>query len=393
MPDSLTKSHGASATHARREDPAVAFFRELLSRADIRINGDRPWDIRVHDSRFFGQALSRGASLAIAEAYMQGCWDCPRLDQMLTRAMQANVHRHIRQFGTWHLMKTYLAAKLYNRQCPKRAFTVGEAHYDIGNDLYERMLDSHMMYSCAYWPEADNLEDAQRAKLDLICRKLELRPGMRLLDIGCGWGGLAAFAARHYGAEVVGITISREQQKLAQARVEGLPVRIDLVDYRSLTGEFDRIVSVGMFEHVGHRNYRTYFKTAQRLLADDGLFLLHTIGNEQVRQGIDPFLEKYIFPNGEIPTRNQINHSSSGLLRLEDWHNFGPDYDRTLMAWWQRFEQAWPELEPHYGEGHFYRMWKYYLHCCAAYFRSRHGQLWQLVYTQPGSTREYRSLR
>jgi cyclopropane-fatty-acyl-phospholipid synthase len=389
----MAKNQHQLTTKSRRRDPALVFFEELLATADIRINGDRPWDLRVHNSAFFSRAISSGASLAVGEAYLQGWWDSPQLDQLLTRILSGQLHRKVRLFSTPHLLQTWVAAKLINRQCPKRAFAVGEVHYDIGNDLYERMLDSRMIYSCGYWARADNLEDAQTHKLDLICRKLELAPGMRLLDIGCGWGGLAEFAARNYGVEVVGITISREQQRLARERVAGLPVDIQLIDYRSLTGSFDRIVSVGMFEHVGHKNYRTYFETAHSLLAKDGLFLLHTIGNERDRQGIDPFIEKYIFPNGEIPTRHNINNASLDLLRLEDWHNFGPDYDRTLMAWWHNFDHAWPELEDKYDQNHFYRMWKYYLMSCAAYFRARQGQLWQLVYSQPESIREYRSLR
>lgn len=369
------------------------FFAQLLAQADIRINGDRPWDIRVHNPAVFSRSLSYGGSLGFAEAYLQGWWDTDQLDELITRALNANLHRQIPKLGRLALLKALLSAAILNKQNPQRAFEVGRAHYDIGNDLYRRMLDSRMIYSCGYWAQANNLEDAQYQKLDLICRKLELAPGMRLLDIGCGWGGLAEFAARHYGVDVVGITISREQQAMARERCAGLPVDIRLIDYRALGGTFDRIVSVGMFEHVGQKNYHTYFDTVRRLLTDDGLFLLHTIGADRSQQEVDPFLEKYIFPNGEIPSRRAINENSLNLLRLEDWHNFGPDYDRTLMAWWHNFDTAWPELEDRYDQGHFYRMWKYYLLCCAGYFRSRKGQLWQLVYSKRESMREYRSLR
>lgn len=382
-----------SETVPHKRTAAEDFFIKLAAEADIRINGDRPWDIRVYDPSFLSRALSSGAPLAFAEAYMDGLWDCERIDEMMTRVLQAHLEKKLRKFGTLELLKAYLSASVINKQDPNRAFRVGEVHYDIGNDLYRRMLDSRMIYSCGYWPNASNLEEAQYQKLDLICRKLKLEPGMTLLDIGCGWGGLAEFAARHYGAHVTGITISKEQQKLAQKHCEGLPVEIKLIDYRALEGQFDRIVSVGMFEHVGHKNYRTYFEAVTHLLADEGLFLLHTIGTDRQQNGVDPFIEKYIFPNGEIPCRRLINDSSLGLLRLEDWHNFGPDYDRTLMAWWENFEKAWPELEGEYGKGNFYRMWKYYLLSCAAYFRSREGQLWQIVYSKADSNREYRSLR
>lgn len=372
---------------------AEEFFSKLAAEAGIQVNGDKPWDIQVYNPSFLSRVLSSGAPLAFAEAYMDGLWDCERIDQMMTRVLQAHIPRKLRKFGTFELLKAYLSATVINKQDPNRAFKVGEVHYDIGNDLYRRMLDSRMIYSCGYWANATNLEEAQYQKLDLICRKLKLEPGMTLLDIGCGWGGLAEFAARHYGVKVTGITISKEQQALAQAHCEGLPVEIKLIDYRALEGQFDRIVSVGMFEHVGRKNYRTYFETACRLLADEGLFLLHTIGTDREQNGVDPFIEKYIFPNGEIPCRRLVNDNSLGLFRLEDWHNFGPDYDRTLMAWWENFEQAWPELEPEYGKGNFYRMWKYYVLSCAAYFRSREGQLWQIVYSKTDSHQEYRSLR
>ena len=386
-------SDPTSSTQLPEHSAIQQLVEELLAKADVRINGDRPWDIQVHNPALYARITRAGAPLAFGEAYMEGWWDCEQLDELMARILQSQVNRQIKKLGTWQLIKAYLSATVINKQDPNRAFEVGEVHYDIGNDLYRRMLDARMIYSCGYWAQADNLEDAQYQKLDLICRKLELRPGMTLLDIGCGWGGLAEFAARHYGARVTGVTISREQQKLAQEYCAGLPVDIRLEDYRALVGKFERIVSVGMFEHVGHKNYRTYFETAHRLLADNGLFLLHTIGNEREHTNTDPFIDKYIFPNGEIPSRRRINEASLALLRLEDWHNFGQDYDRTLMAWWHNFDHAWPDLKAKYDHNHFYRMWKYYLLSCAGYFRSREGQLWQLVFSKPGTRREYRSIR
>jgi cyclopropane-fatty-acyl-phospholipid synthase len=229
-------------------------------------------------------------------------------------------------------------------------------------------------------------------KLDLICRKLQLRPGEKLLEIGCGWGGLARHAAQHYGVEVVGITVSREQQSLARERCAGLPVDIRLMDYRDLEGKFDKLVSVGMFEHVGPKNYPAYFDAAFRLMEDDGLFLLHTIGIDETSSTTDPWIDKYIFPNGKLPSAAEIAAALDGRFLIEDWHNFGQDYDRTLMAWWERFDAAWPNLEARYGQ-RFYRMWKYYLLCCAGFFRSRQGQLWQLVLSKRGRREVYRSVR
>lgn len=366
-------------------------FQSLLDHAGIEINGDRDWDIQVYNQELYYRLLSQG-SIGFAEAYMDGWWDCRRLDQMLTRILAADINKKLIGLARLKFITHLCWHAITNPQTESRAFEVGEVHYNIGNDLYQRMLDPTMSYSCGYWTNAEDLGQAQKHKLDLICRKLQLEPGMTLLDIGCGWGGLAEYAARHYKVKVTGITISSEQKKLAEQRVAGLPVDIQLIDYRSLEGRFDRIASVGMFEHVGPKNYRTYFHTVRRLLEPDGLFLLHTIGEERTGNAPDPFLNKYIFPNGKVASRKHLNDASTELLRLEDWHNFGPDYDRTLMAWAANFESSWPELKSKYTE-RFYRMWRYYLYSCAGFFRSRKGQLWQVVYAHPERKAEYRSLR
>ncbi len=191
---------------------------------------------------------------------------------------------------------------------------------------------------------------------------------------------------------MVGITISKEQQKLARARCEGLPVSIELMDYRDLTEQYDKIVSVGMFEHVGPKNYAVYFDTAHRALEDDGLFLLHTIGNSATSPKTDSWIDKTIFPNGKLPSASEIASTLERRFLIGDWHNFGPDYDHTLMVWWKNFEIAWPFLQAKYGE-RFYRMWKYYLMSCAGFFRSRQRQLWQRVLSKPERGSAYRSVR
>lgn len=379
-----------AASH-RYKTPPPDLFVSLLSTVDIRINGDRPWDIRVHDPRLYKRVL-RDGSLGLGEAYMDSWWDCDRLDDLFARLLGADIKKRLPGLARVKLAMFALAYRLINFQSVGRAFDVGERHYDIGNDLYLKMLDPQMLYSCGYWANATTLEQAQKDKLDLVCKKLELEPGMKVLDIGCGWGGMAAHAAKHFGVEVTGITVSREQKKLGEELVCGLPVSIELADYRSLTGRYDRIVSIGMFEHVGGKNYRTYFNKAAELLDNDGIFLLQTIGGENTDPTPDPFLNRYIFPNGKIPSRREINDASLGLLRLEDWHNFGPDYDRTLMAWDANVRRAWPELGGAYDR-RFQRMWHYYLSCCAGLFRCRQAQLWQLVFTKPDSQREYRSHR
>ncbi|NLG74856.1 MAG: cyclopropane fatty acyl phospholipid synthase [Xanthomonadaceae bacterium] len=354
-------------------------FESLLAGTGITVNGSNPWDIRVHDPAFYRRVLWKG-SLGVGESYMDGLWDCDQIDEMLFRAFRAAAERKVRSI---HKVLMAAQSSIVNPQSPRRAFKVGEQHYDIGDDLYERMLDSRMIYSCAYWKNADDLASAQEAKLDLVCRKLDLKPGMHVLDIGCGWGGAAQFAAERYGVQVTGITISKNQAASATERCRNLPVKILLQDYRSLEGKFDRIYSIGMFEHVGLRNYRTYFEHARRLLADDGLFLLHTIGSNTSERANDPWIERYIFPNSLLPSIKQIAEAVEQHFVVEDWHAFGPYYDRTLMSWYERFRASWPELASKYGE-RFRRMWEFWLLSSAAAFRSRRTQLWQILLSPRG---------
>ena len=387
----MNSSDLGSLTEARENLEPPAVLRDLADRAGVRFNGDAPWDIQVHDADVYSRILTRG-SLGFGEGYMDELWDSQALDELFERLLSFDVDDKLAGWARVRLLGELLRQRLFNLQSPKRAFQVGQQHYDIGNDVFEAMLDSSMSYSCAFWQNAGTLEQAQANKLDMICRKLELKPGEALLEIGCGWGGLAHHAAREYGVEVVGVTVSREQQKLAQQRCEGLPVRIELMDYRKLQGQFDKVVSVGMFEHVGPKNFASYFGTVQRLLKDEGLFLLHTIGSHKTSRMADAWIDKYIFPNGKLPSAAEIASAVDGRFLIEDWHNFGQDYDRTLMAWWERFDGAWPRLEGKYGR-RFYRMWKYYLLCCAGFFRSRRGQLWQLVLSKRARKQMYRSVR
>jgi cyclopropane-fatty-acyl-phospholipid synthase len=344
--------------------------------------------VSVHDERFYSRVLADG-SLGVGESYMDGWWDSPRIDELMTRAMRAAVDARLPSLReAWLALKS----KLVNLQAPRRAFRVGAHHYDVGDDLYARMLDPRMIYSCAYWRGATDLAAAQEAKLDLVCRKLGLVAGMRVLDIGCGWGGAAEFAARRYGVEVTGVTVSRNQAAAALERCRGLPVTIRYDDYRSLDGRYDRIWSLGMFEHVGSRNHRRYLEKVRELLAPDGLFLLHTIGNRTTQKANDPWIERYIFPNSLIPSRLQIDTALERLWVVEDWHEFGVDYDRTLLAWSHNFEHAWPELAARYGE-RFHRMWHYWLMVSAASFRARNSQLWQIVLSPSGVPGGYREVR
>lgn len=349
----------------------------ILESAGITLDGPHPWDIQVHDERMFTRVLREG-SLGLGESYMDGWWDCERIDEMVTRLLRSGLGA--RAEGFWAHLTYALQATFTNLQSKTRAFMVGKQHYDLGNDLFQHMLDETMCYSCGYWKQAHTLHGAQIAKLDLIARKLRLAPGMHVLDIGCGWGSFSEYAARHYGCTVTGITISKAQAEFARTRCEGLPVEILLEDYRELSGRFDRVVSIGMFEHVGQKNYATYFSKIKTLLADKGLFLLHTIGTNTSHIGADPWLNKYIFPNGVLPSIAQLIKPTEPLFVMEDWQNFGPDYDKTLMAWHERFEAEWPVLKEKYNE-RTYRMFRYYLLICAATFRARTTQLWQIVFS------------
>ena len=361
-----------------------AHFERLADTADIRINGDRPWDIQVHDERMYQRILAHG-TLGLGEAYMDGWWDCEALDELVYHAQTSDLISHLMSPTT---MLRIAQAKVMNLQSKNRAFEIGERHYDIGNDLYSRMLDARMIYSCGYWSPVsgavDTLDAAQEAKLTLIANKLGLEPGMRILDIGCGWGGAAQFMAERYDCEVLGVTVSREQAELARQRCAGLPIEIRLQDYRELDEPFDRVYSIGMFEHVGAKNYATYLDVVRRCLkSPDSLSLLHTIGGNRSRSQTDPWIEKYIFPNSVLPSIAQIGRAAEGRHVIEDWHNLGPDYDRTLRAWKANADAAWDELGDRYDE-RFRRMWNWYLLSSAGSFRARSLQLWQVVMSPNG---------
>lgn len=363
-------------------------LQKYLNLADVKIDGTRSWDIKVHNPNFYSRILS-GGSLALGESYMDGWWDCEKIDEFICKVLNARLQDKIVSSGlAWNVFK----ANLINMQSSSRAYEVGKRHYDIGNDLYKLMLDPRMVYSCGYWKDAKNLTKAQDTKLDLICRKMGLKKGIKILDIGCGWGSFMKFASEKYGVSCVGITISKEQAKLAKEMCDGFPIEIRLQDYRKLDEKFDRIISIGMFEHVGYKNYREYLELVRNCLKADGLFLLHTIGGNKSENSTDPWIDKYIFPNSMLPSAKQITSAYEGLFVLEDWHSFGADYDKTLMAWHQNFIKNWDTIKNDYDE-RFYRMWVYYLLSCAGSFRSRTNQLWQIVLSPHGVKSGYQSIR
>ena len=378
-----TASRETTASSRRR-----AIVEGILQQGGITIGGDRPWDLKVHDSRFFRRVLSDGA-LGLGESYMEGWWDAEQLDEFFFRLLGIDLAS---VSMPWRRKLTVLLDQVVNRQSTSRAYVIGERHYDRGNDLFQIMLDRRMTYTCGYWKNANNLDEAQEAKLDLVCRKIGLQPGERVLDIGCGWGSFLKFAAENYGASGVGVTVSEEQVALAREMCHGLPVEIRLQDYRDVDERFDHVVSLGMFEHVGPKNYRDYFEVADRCLEDEGFFLLHTVGNTFTGRTTDPFTEKYIFPNSVVPSIQQIGKAIEKLFVVEDWHNFGADYDPTLMAWNENFEAGWPTLRDRYDDT-FNRMWRFFLLSAAGSFRVRKMQLWQIVLSKRGVIGGYRSVR
>ncbi len=360
-------------------------FAPILEEADIRVDGDRPWDIRVHDERFFTAVAARG-SLGLGEAYMDGWWDVDALDAFFCRLLKSRRRAGVSSLGE---LSARLASNVFNLQTRARSLAVAEIHYDIGNAFYEAMLDPYMQYTCAWWKAAQTLEEAQWAKLDMICQKLELQPGDTVLELGCGWGGFARFAAERYGCQVTACNISKEQVAFARQSTAGLPVEVIHGDYRDVTGRFDKIVSIGMTEHVGHKNYRQFYELQRGWLKNDGLILQHTIGSDITKTTTDPWIDRYIFPGGLVPSLPQLSEAWEQKLVLEDLHNLGADYDLTLMAWHRNFQAAWPRFEAQYGE-RFYRMWSYYLLSCAGAFRARTIQLWQFVFSKDGLPGGYR---
>jgi len=356
------------------------FVENILSQAGITINCTRPEDIRVKDDRFYRRVLSDG-NLGLGESYMDGWWECDRLDEFFHCILKARLDEKVKvKFTDLPSLLLFFV----NKQSRSRSRIVADRHYNLGNDLFQSFLDPYNQYSCAYFDGVDDLNSAQVKKLDLICRKMALKQGDRVLDIGCGWGGFARYAAENYGCRVTAVNIAREQIAYAKEFCRSLPVEIVECDYRDIRGTFDKIVSIGMFEHVGRKNYREFMNVVYRCLDDEGIFLLQTIGDNESLDRVDDWIDRYIFPNGQLPSIAWIGRAVEGLFVMEDWHNLGPHYDKTLMAWNENFQKAWPDLRSRYDE-RFKRMWEYYLLSCAGAFRARRIQLWQIVFTKQGT--------
>lgn len=349
--------------------------------------------MQVHDPRFYRRLALEG-SLGAGESYMEGWWDCPRIDLLAERVLRSGV------VGGWGGRLRPMLGGLLRRVANPQRGTWGEKvatlHYNNDPSFFEMLLGPSLQYSCAYWRDVDDLDQAQQQKMQLIGQKLELGPDDRVLDIGCGWGGLANTLSSTFGCRVVGITNSSSQAAYATQRFGGERCRFVCADYRQFDpqahGGFTKVVSVGMFEHVGMHNYRKFFALCRRALDPGGVMLLHSFGRT-IGKNFDAFTDRYIFPNSYLPTIEDIGRTKGESLVMEDWHNFGADYDRTLMAWLERFEE-WQASGACDMPERVARMWRYYLATYAACFRVRSRiQLWQIVLSPGGVPGGYRSLR
>ena len=363
---------------ANKKDETV--LRNLFASAGITINGNKPYDIQVNNPQFYSRVLAE-STLGFGESYMDGWWDCEAIDQLIDKLLRGDLEYAIK--GNWKIALHLFRAKYLNLQKVSRSFQVGQQHYDISNKLYTAMLDKRLNYTCGYWKNADNLDDAQEAKLDLVCKKIGLEPGMKVLELGCGFGAFAGFAAEKYGVSVTGVTVSKRQAEYGNERYKDLPVELKLMDYRDVEGKYDRVISIGIMEHIGYKNYETYMKVVNKTLKDGGISFFHTIGRNDSATTVNAWMGKYIFPNGVLPSIEQLAKAVDQHFVIEDLHNFGSDYDRTLMCWYDNFENAWDDLKSDFDE-RFRRMWHYYLLSAAGGFRARQTQLWQFVITRIG---------
>ena len=355
----------------------------------------------IHDERFFLRAMM-GADIGLGESYMDGDWTTPDL-VTLVRVIVRNL-RTIDSRNRFASAIRGLVARMHHRLAGNSITGSRRnirAHYDIGNDFYRLFLDRQMNYSSGYFTRpGEPLEAAQELKLDLICRKLRIEPGDRVLEIGCGWGGFAMHAARRYGAQVTGITISEEQFKFAAERVASANLgpggaKILLEDYRKVRGQFDKIVSIEMFEAVGLDHYDEFFGACDRLLTPNGSMLLQTITlpDQQLagyRKRVD-WIQRYIFPGSELASISEIHQSLARVTQLSTVHSesFGLHYAETLSQWRERFFQNLDGVRQLGFDERFQRMWDFYLGWCEGAFRERYINVAQLLFVKNGPHRAF----
>ena len=341
--------------------------------------------VRVHRPRFFARVLAYG-NLGLGEAYMDQDFEMEAgtLQDFLTILLRSRIYRTVHR--NLRYLSRLAAIRLRSRLRPK--WRSVQRHYDLGDDLFRTFLDPTRTYSCGYAVgENDSLSDLQLNKLDRILRKLDVQPGDRLLDIGCGYGGLLVYAGQHYEVAGTGITNSRQHAAGAAAAVAkaGLADRIHVhaMDYQEVTGEYDRVVSVGMMEHVPRREYPRFFQMLSRVLASGGRGLLHTIGCNAVRNRHDPFFQKYIFPNSNQPRLSEIAENlERNCLPILDVENMVRHYAPTTVAWLRKFQRNRHTLDTNRYDDTFLRMWEYYLCCGIAGALASSSALYQVLFAK-----------
>mmetsp|Transcript_52139 Transcript_52139/g.83086 ORF Transcript_52139/g.83086 Transcript_52139/m.83086 type:complete len:440 (+) Transcript_52139:80-1399(+) len=360
------------------------------------------YEMIVRDNRVFERIMKDG-NLGLADGYVEGEWHSDNLQECLEKAILHNKQivsmlkvNAIALFA--HYAKHRTSSRL--RKLFGKYLNFGEArqqiehHYDkmAKEELMDRMLGKYKIYTCAYFHEADmSLDEAQLAKMKLVALKLDLKPGMKVLDIGCGYGTLADYLAKTYGVEVVGVTLSKSQKKYADTHFgDNELIDIQLIDYRKVTEEthglFDRIYSVGMFEAIGRERYEEYFEKCDELLVRDGIMFIHTIGTNQRIWRHKSFINKYIFPGGELPNLASLSEKFSDKWILQDFQNFGMSYAKTLNCWKANIRD-WRGLDDEVYDARFRRVWTYYLDLTASGFVTESAMLWHLVYTKRHSLR------
>ena len=392
LQNTLAISNSASAQRQPRNARAVLGLLEKISQGTLEVrlpdgghlccgNGGASVTLEIANWSVFDRILERG-DVGFAEAWIDGEWTTPDLPALLTLLANNRDALSHAVYGQWWSLLSARLRHLFNANTKTGSRRNIMAHYDLGNDFYKLWLDPTMSYSSALFSgdAQRSLEAAQLAKYRRILSRLNARPGQRVLEIGCGWGGFAEVAAREAGLEVLGITLSPAQLEYARQRMEkaGLneQVTLELRDYRDLAGEkFDFIVSIEMFEAVGERWWQSYFKTLSRMLAPGGRAVVQsiTIDDElfpRYRRGTD-FIQQHVFPGGMLPSPSAFSqHAAKAGLTVQDVFAFGPDYSRTLAEWSTGFEQQWPAIEAQGFDERFLRLWRFYLGYCQAGFNS-----------------------
>lgn len=345
---------------------------------------NEPLTITVNNKQFYKNMVSNG-ELGFAESYMDGHWDCSDLSA-ITYQLLINLDKLenalMKQSLTVgaSLLKQHIS-RLFQYNTREISKKMIEVHYDIGNDLYEKMLGKTMGYTCAYYYKPNmTLDEAQIAKFELVARKLHLKEGMTVLDMGCGWGQQAKYIADKYKVTILAVSLSKEQINWANENNKSDRVTYKLMDYRDVKGKFDRVYSIGMLEHVGLNNYPVFFNKSYDVLKDDGILLVHFISTNPPKAKLSPFIDKYIFPNAYIPKKKDIIGSFlDNKWSLEDWQNIGVSYNTTLLAWYDNIKD-WKGLDNY--DKRFRRMWEFYLLGCASSFKAENDCLWQIVFTK-----------